>query len=176
MTVSRRAAVLIGIVIVLAGGLFVWRSCTESDETKIVNTIQAGRAAIENKSVRGVMAVISPMYHDNVGLNHDGAHRMLQRFFLGVEAIRINLSALSRPVFDRSGADQVATVTVNVVVSGTWQGQALYLMGTPGQPVSLTLIMIKEGRRWLVREVGGLQLPALESSLKFPHINGHRAV
>jgi hypothetical protein len=176
MTVSRRTLAVVAGMLVLVGGGFVWRSCTESDETKIVNTIQAGREAIENKSVRGVMAVISPMYHDNVGLNYDGAHRMLQRLFLGVEAIRVDLSALSRPVFDRSVADHVATVTVNVVVSGTWQGQALYLMGTPGQPVSLTLTMTKEGRRWLVREVGGLQLPALESSLKSPHINDHRAV
>ena len=108
------------------------------------------------------MAVIADDYHDNLGLNREQAKLMLQRLFFGVQGLRVDLVDVAEPILDLSDVGGTATVSLSVVVSGSWQDQALYLMGLPDTPRRLTLVLKKEKRDWLVTDVTGLQVPALQ--------------
>ncbi|MEW6325865.1 MAG: hypothetical protein AB1515_10830 [Nitrospirota bacterium] len=158
MTISRRALVVVIGAALLAGWVWGWRACTEIDNTKILRVIEDGREAIQDKSIRGVMGLLAPDYRDNLGLTAESVKPMLQRLFLGVEAIQIDLANLSPPAIH----DGTAEVSLDVAVSGSLQGQPIYLMGTPGKRARVTLALVRDDRRWLVREVQGLRLPELE--------------
>jgi len=148
-------------VLVLVSGAWLWRTCTESDEVKIRRMVETGRIAFEGRSLRGVTALLATDYHDNLGLTVTTIRPMIQRLFLGVGALRIEIR--DERLFDLTGGPEAsAQLSLAVVVSGAMQGQPLYLMGTPTQPARLTLTVIKEGRRWLVREVQGLRQPAFD--------------
>lgn len=159
MTISRRALVVAATVVAMAGGVWLWRACTETDEAKILRVVEEGRTSIEEKSLRGVMGLLAPDYQDDLGLTEQSVRPMLQRLFLGVESIRVGATILSPPEIRGDGT---ANVALDVAVSGALQGQPIYLMGTPTEPARVTLILVKEGRRWLVREVQGLRLPEVE--------------
>ena len=155
----RRVLAVIGVVVLVAGSLWFWRACTETDESKILRVVEEGRTSIEEKSLRGVMGLLSPDYQDDLGLTADSVRPMLQRLFLGVQALRVDAAAPSPPVIPGDGT---ATVSLDVAVSGSLQDQPVYLMGTPSEPARVTLTLIKDGRKWLVREVRGIRLPELE--------------
>ncbi|MBI3620845.1 MAG: hypothetical protein HY208_01455 [Nitrospirae bacterium] len=161
MAVSRRALVLIGAVMLLVGGVWLWRACTETDETKILRVIEDGRQAMEDKSLRGAMAVLAPEYHDNLGFTAQSVRPILQRLFFAVEGLRIEVRSRSLPVI-ASGEPRTAAVTLAVAVSGAVQGQPVYLMGTPSEPVEVTVAFVQQGRKWLISEVSGLMRPQLE--------------
>ena len=159
MTRLRSVLIVVGLAAMLAGGAWLWRACTETDEAKILRVVEEGRTSIEEKSLRGVMALLAPDYQDNIGLTAQSIRPMLQRLFLGVQSIRVDVANLSGPVI---GPDGAADVSLDVAVSGSMQDQPVYLMGTPDQRARLTLTLIKDGRKWLVREVDGIRLPELE--------------
>jgi len=161
MTISRRALAIGLSVTLIAVGIWLWRGCTESDDAKILRVIDEGRTAIEEKSLRGVMGLLAPDYHDDLGLTIESVRPMLQRLFLGVEAIRIDLGELSPPVIQQGAVTPTAELSLAVTVSGALQGQPLYLMGTPDQRARLTLVLVKQDGDWLVSEVRGLVLPDL---------------
>jgi hypothetical protein len=159
--ISRRLLTVISLVVIIAGSAWLWRGCTASDEEQIFRVVDEGRAAIEEKSLRGVMGLLAPDYHDNLGLTIQSVRPMLQRLFLGVEAIRIDFGDPATPVIE-GGSPPAARVELSVVVSGAVQGQPIYLLGTPGQRVPLTLALVKQDGDWLVSEVRGLRVPELE--------------
>ena len=150
------------VAVMIIGGVMVWRSYAESDRDKIVRTIETGKEAIEEKSLRTVMGVIAEGYHDNLGLNRERAKLMLQRLFFGVQGLRVDLVDVAEPVLELSDGGGTATVSLLVVVSGGWQDQVLYLMGRPDEAKRLTLTLAKENGDWLVTKVDGLQIPSLE--------------
>ena len=162
MLISRREIGVVIVAVMIIGGVMVWRSYAESDRDKIVRTIETGKEAIEEKSLRTVMGVIAEGYHDNLGLNREQAKLMLQRLFFGVQGLRVDLVEVAEPALELTDAGGTARVVLSVVVSGAWQDQTLYLMGLPDQPKRLTLVLKKEKRNWLVTEVTGLQVPALQ--------------
>jgi hypothetical protein len=158
-----RSGILVAMALVLVvGGAWVWRTCTESDEAKIQRVIETGRNAIEDKSLRGVMGLLAHDYHDNLGLDARSVRPMLQRLFFAVEGLHIVVRSQSRPVFTVSGSHRTAAVTLAVAVSGAVQGQPSYLMGTPSEPVEATVTLTQDGRTWLISEVSGLIRPQLE--------------
>lgn len=158
-----RSSVLVAMALVLVvGGAWVWRACTESDEVKIQRVIETGRKAIEDKSLRGVMGLLSHDYHDNLGLDAQSVRPMLQRLFFAFQGLHIDVRSQSRPVFSVSGSHRTAAVTLAVAVSGAVQGQPSYLMGTPSEPVEATVTLTQDGRTWLISEVSGLIRPQLE--------------
>jgi hypothetical protein len=158
---SRSVLMAIVAVLVVVSGAWLWRACTESDEVKIQKMIETGREAIEQKSVRGVLSLLSPDYHDDLGLTVTSVRPMLQRLFLGVQGLRVKIK--DQAISDLTGGtDATAHVALGVVVSGGVQGQPIYLMGTPSQPARLTLTVVKEGRHWRVREVQGLRRVAIQ--------------
>lgn len=162
MSVSRRTLVLIGAVTLLVGGVWFWRACTVDDETRIARTLKDGLAAVQDKSLRGTMAVLAPDYHDNLGFDMQSVRPMLQRLFFGVEGLHIDVRNQSRPLFAASGDHRTVTVTLAVAVSGSVQGQSVYLMGTPSKPVEVAVTLTQDGRRWLISEVAGLYRPQFE--------------
>jgi len=157
MTVSRQTLAMVGVVVLLVGGAWLWRACTVDDETRITRTLHDGLAAVERKSVRGAMAVLSPAYRDNFGLDIQSVKPMLQRLFFAVEGLRIDVRSQSRPRLSPSGEEQTATVVLAVAVSGSVQGRPVYLMGTPSAPVEVTVTLTRDGRTWLISEVAGLE-------------------
>ena len=162
MALSRRMLAAIALVIILVACAWLWRTSTESDEVKIQRVIEAGRKAIEDKSLRGVMGLLAPDYHDNLGLNTQSVRPMLQRLFFAVPGLHIDVKSQSHPVFNDSGNHRTATVTLSVVVSGSVQGQPSYLMGTPSEPADAVVTLTKDDRTWLISEVSGLIRPQLE--------------
>jgi len=160
MMLSRPLLTAMIIIVMLTAGAWLWRTCTESDEAKIHRLVETGKNAVEEKSLHGVISLMSPDYHDDLGLTVESVRPMLQRLFLGVQGLRVEIR--DQTLSDLSGgAEATAHLSLAVVVSGAVQGQPLYLMGTPSQPERLTLTVVKEGRHWLVREVQGLRLPEL---------------
>jgi hypothetical protein len=162
MAKSRHLQTAMAIVIMFVAGVWVWRTCTESDEVKIQRVIETGRKAIEDKSLRGVTNLLAPDYHDNLGLNAQSVRPVLQRLFFTVQLLHIDVRSQSRPVLSLSGEHRTATVTLAVAVAGAAQGPPVYLMGTPSQPVEVTVTLTQEGRTWLISEVSGLIRPRLE--------------
>ena len=162
MVIPRRVLLPLAVVIVVAGGVAMWRSCAQSERDRIIAVIHEGRDAIERESVRGAMVLVSPGYHDNLGFDYEQARLMLQQFFFSVDELRVELSGLSVPAPELSDSNQRATVEIDVAVSGSWQGQALYFMGSHTQPRHLTVRLIKQDRHWLIDEISGLEIPSLE--------------
>lgn len=159
MALSRQALAVVAIAVVCAAGVWTWRACTESDEARIQHVIEAGLKAVEDKSLRGVMSLLTPDYHDNLGLNAQSVRPMLQRLFLTIQVLRIDVRSQSLPVLNLSGEHRRATVTLAVAVAGASQGQPVYLMGTPSRPVKVTVTLTQDGRTWLISEVSGLIRP-----------------
>jgi len=162
MAISRHLLIAVIIIVTLVGGVWFWRACTETDGAKILRVIEEGRQAMEDKSLRGAMAVLAPDYHDNLGFTAQSVRPILQRLFFGVEGLRIEVRRRSLPVIVPSGEHRTATVTLAVAVSGAVQGQPVYLMGTPSAPVEVTVALTQDGRKWLISEVDGLARPPLE--------------
>jgi len=159
MMFSRPLLTVMMIIVMLTTGAWLLRTCTESDEAKIHRLVETGKNAVEEKSLRGVISLMSPDYHDDLGLTVESVRPMLQRLFLGVQGLRVEIR--DQTLSDLTGgAEATAHLSLAVVVSGALQGQPLYLMGTPSQPARLTLTVVKEGRHWLVREVQGLRQSA----------------
>jgi hypothetical protein len=160
---KNKSVLFLGVAVVLVfAGVWLWRACTETDEAKILRLIDEGRHAIEDKSLRGAMAVLAPDYHDNLGFTAQSVRPILQRLFFGVEGLRIDVRSQSLPVMAPSGEPRTATVTLAVAVSGAVQGQPVYLMGMPSAPAEVTITLRQDGRKWLISGVAGLVRPQLE--------------
>jgi len=162
MAIFRQLLMAIVLVVIFAAGVWFWRSCAESDETKIQRVIESARIAMQDQSLRGVMGLLAPDYHDNLGLTLDTVRPMVQRLFLAVQGLRIDVNHRSEPLVISTGERRMATVRLAVVVSGVVQGQPFYLMGTPSAPVEVTVTFVQDGRRWLVRELSGVPQPRFE--------------
>jgi len=160
---KNKSVLFLGVVMVLVfAGVWLWRACTETDEVKIQRVIESGRQAVEDKSLRGVMAVLAPDYHDNLGSTIDTVRPTAQRLFLAVQGLHIDVRSRSEPRVAQAGDHRIATVRLAVVVSGAVQGEPFYLMGTPSEPIEVTIVLVQDGRKWLVRELSGLPRPRVE--------------
>jgi len=146
-----------GFIIVLALLALVFivfvRPLLISEEARIKKGVEEGAQAIEAKDLGKCLRHVSLHYKDEYGLTYLGVQRLLTHIFQEFDAFEIDLTNLSITLLDK----EAASVSFDLKVKVSYRGQKVYLLGSMDFSNHITMSFAKEGRRWKVTRVEGVE-------------------
>ncbi len=146
-----------GFVIALALALLIYlvfvRPLLISEEARIRRGIKEGVGAIEAKDLGKCLRHVSLHYKDEYGLTYLGVKQLLSKIFQEFEAFEIDLKNLQITLLDKGTASAAFDLKVKV----NYGGQRAYLIGSGDDSNRIEMSFIKEGGRWKVNQVEGVQ-------------------
>jgi len=155
-----------GFVIVLVLALLIYlvfvRPLLISEEDRIRKGVKEGIQAIEAKDLRRCLRHVSLHYKDEYGLTYLTVKRLLTQVFQEFDAFEIDLRKLRITVLDKG----VASATFDLKVTVSYGGQRAYLLGSKDSSNRIEMSFIKEGGRWKVNQVEGVQAHGIGQGLK----------
>jgi len=158
MTVTRRELFLALAVIGL--GLLVWW-LLPSEEDRIRERLEQAALALEREDARGVMSVIDAgRFSDPAGMYGPAdIEAGLGEAFALFENIEV---VMETPRIRLEKGERRATVTLRFVITGTWEGQFGFIVGTAGETALARFIMEKNPEAgWQVIELTAATLPGI---------------
>ncbi len=154
-----------GFVIALALALLIYllfvRPLLVSEEAIIKKGVKEGAQAIEAKDLGKCLRHVSLHYKDEYGLTYVGVKGLLTRIFQEFDAFEIDLRNLRITSLDK----EVATVTFDLKVKVSYRGQMGFLLGSGDFSNRIKMSFVKEGRRWKVTQVEGLEAHGIGQGL-----------
>ncbi len=126
---------------------FFW----DSPERAVRVLLAEGESAVEAKDMAAAMALVSRAYHDENGLNHFAARRVLGWVFARFQALDVRLYDVRVEV---RGDRATATGQLQVLIQD--QGERIYLIGTPATADRVSVLLVKETLGWKVSAVNGI--------------------
>ena len=156
MTVTRRELFLGLLVIAL--GVTVW-VLLPSEEDRILERLEQAALALEREDAPGVMSVIDTgRFADAAGYyNAADIERGLGEAFKMFENIEV---AMESPRISLEQDEKRATVTIRYVITGTWEGQFGFIVGSATETAMARFIMEKNPEAgWQVTELIAATLP-----------------
>lgn len=147
-----------GIVIALALApliyLFFVRPLLISEEARIRKGVREGVQAIEAEDVGKCLRHVSLHYKDEYGLTYVGVKGLLTRIFQEFDAFEIDLRNLRITLLDK----EVASATFGLKVKVNYRGERVYLLGSGDFSNRIELSLTKEGGKWTVTQVDGVEV------------------
>ncbi len=140
--------------------LFV-RPLLISDETRIRKGVKEGVRAIEAEDVGKCLRRVSLHYRDEYGLTYVGVKGLLTRIFQEFDAFEIDFRNLQITLLDK----EVASASFDLKVKVRYGGQRVYLLGYGDVPNRIKLSLVKEGGRWKVTQVEGVEAHGIGQGL-----------
>ena len=143
------------IALALAGLIYLVfvRPLLISDEARIKKGVKEGVEAIEAEDLEKCLRHVSIHYRDEYGLTYLGVKQLLSRIFQEFEAFEIDLGNLQITLLDKGTASAAFDLKVKV----SYRGQNGYLLGSGDFSNRVTMSFIKEGRKWRVTRVEGVE-------------------
>ena len=124
-----------------------------SDEARIRKGVKEGVEAIEAEDLEKGLRHVSIHYKDEYGLTYLGAKQLLSKIFQEFDAFEIDLGNLQITLLDK----ETASATFDLKVKVSYKGQKGYLLGSGDFSNRVTMSFVKEGRRWKVTRVEGVE-------------------
>jgi hypothetical protein len=156
-----------GFVIVLALASLIYfvfvRPLLISEEARIRKGVKEGIQAIEAKDLRKCLRHVSLHYKDEYGLTYVTVKGLLTQIFQEFDAFEIDLRKLRIILLDKG--EGVASVTFDLKVKVSYGGQRAYLLGSEDSSNRVEMSFIKEGGRWKVNQVEGIQAHGIGQGL-----------
>ena len=154
-----------GFVIALALAAFIYlvfvRPLLISEEARIRKGVREGIQAIEAKDLGKCLRHVSLHYKDEYGLTYVGVKGLLTQIFQEFDAFKIDLRDLRITLLDKG----VASVTFDLKVKVSYGGQKAYLLGSGDFSNRVKMSFIKEGGRWKVSQVEGVEAHGIGQEL-----------
>lgn len=132
-----------------------------SDEAKIRKGIEKGIQGIEAKDLTKCLRHVSLHYKDEYGLTYVGVRELLGRVFREFDAFEIGLGDLRFLSLEK----EEASVSLDLKVKVRYRGEKAYLLGSGKDANRVKIRFIKEGRRWKVIQVEGVEAHGFEGQL-----------
>jgi hypothetical protein len=148
-----RKGVVIGLALTALIYFVFVRPLLISDEARIKRGVKDGVRAIEDKDLGKCMSYVSLHYKDEYGLTYLGVKRLLSRIFQEFEAFEIDLGNLQIILHDKGTAFATFDLKVRVI----YGGQKAYLLGSVDVANRIKMSFAKEGGRWRVTQVEGVE-------------------
>jgi hypothetical protein len=145
-----RRAVIVAAVLVLCG---VSTGYGDTPEHRIRVLLSEGKSAIETENLARAMSHVSPRYRDSQGFLYNDVRSVLTRSFAIFDGMNLRLGQ----VHIKMDGDR-AVIQALLAVQGSFRGLNSYLIGSRDEMVPVTIRVAKEGTRWQVRSVEGVQL------------------
>ena len=157
----RRKAFVIALVLALLIYLVFVRPLLISEEARIRKGVKEGVQAIEAKDLGKCLRHVSLHYKDEYGLTYLGVKQLLSKIFQEFEAFEIDLRDLRIILLDKG----VASVAFDLKVKASYGGQRAYIIGSGDDSNRIEMSFIKEGGRWKVNQVEGVQAHGIGQGL-----------
>lgn len=154
-----------GFVIALAMAALIYlvfvRPLLISEEARIRKGVKEGVQAIEAKDLGKCLRHVSLHYKDDYGLTYLGVKRLLTQIFQEFDAFEIDLRNLRVTLLDK----ETASVAFDLKVKVSYGGQRVYLLGSEDFSNRVKMSFIKEGGRWKVTQVEGVEAHGIGQEL-----------
>lgn len=161
MRMSRKSGKTILVILVIIGCFLLFKYVLVSDEARIRRVISQGKAAIEKEDFEKALKLVSRDYQDDFGLNKLAVAALLKRLFHEFDAIEIHIEEMEVEVREQ-GLGQATLLTW---VTARMQDQTGFICGSTEEPCRVTFFLAKEGGRWLVTKVTGVEPEEAEAWL-----------
>ena len=132
-----------------------------SEEARIKRGVREGVQAIEAKDLGECLRHVSLHYKDEYGLTYMGVKGLLTRIFQEFDAFEIDLRNVRITFLDK----EAASVTFGLKVKVSYGGQKAYLLGSGDFWNRIKMSFVKEGRRWKVTQVEGVEAHGIGQGL-----------
>jgi hypothetical protein len=129
-----------------------------SDEARIRKGLKEGVRAIEAEDVGKCLRHVSIHYQDEYGLTYLSVKNLLIRVFQDFDAFEIDLENLRVSLIDK----RTAFATFDLRVKVSFKGQKAYLVGSGDLSNRIGMNFTKEGNRWKVTRVEGVEAHVIE--------------
>jgi hypothetical protein len=149
----RGKGFVIALVLVPLIYLLFVRPLLISEEARIRRAVKEGVQGIEAEDLGKCLRHVSLHYKDEYGLTYVGVKGLLTRIFQEFDGFEIDLRNLGITFLD----EEVASVTLGLKVKVSYGGQRVYLLGSGDFSNRIKLSLIKEGGRWKVTQVEGVE-------------------
>jgi hypothetical protein len=126
-----------------------------SEEARIRKGIKEGVQAFEAEDVGKCLHHVSLHYKDEYGLTYMRVKGFLTRIFQEFDAFEIALRNLRITSLDKE--KEAASVTFDLKVKVKYGGQKAYLLGSGEAWNRIVMNFVKEGGRWKVTQVEGVE-------------------
>jgi esterase/lipase len=141
--VKRRAGVVVGVAAAVAFGL--WMRSHFAPEKVIARALAAAVEDFENEQVLGALAVVDHSYSDEHGHDYEQIGAAMTEVCDALDELEVDLEQ-GRAIVKGDEAE----LGISVVIWGSAEGQRGYVVGTPGDPASATLIWRKRRDGWRI--------------------------
>jgi hypothetical protein len=157
----RRKGFVIALVLAPLIYLLFVRPLLVSEEARIRKGVEEGVQAIQTKDLGKCLRHVSLHYKDEYGLTYVGLKGLLSRIFQEFDALEIDLRNLRIALLD----EETASVTFGLKVKVSYGGQKVYLLGSGDFSNRIKMSFIKEGGRWKVTQVEGVEAHGIGQGL-----------
>jgi len=157
----RRKGFVIALVLAALICFILIKPLLVSDETRIKRGVKEGVQAIEAKDVGKCLRHVSLHYKDEYGLTYMGVKGLLTRIFQEFDAFEIDLRNVRITLLDK----EAASVTFDLKIKVSYRGQMGFLLGSGDFSNRITMSFVKEGRRWKVTQVEGVEAHGIGQGL-----------
>ncbi len=158
MTVTRRELFLALLVIGL--GLLVWY-LLPSEEDRILERLELAARALEAEDARGVMSVID-VERFSAPYDQYGAADIRQGLETAFEMFDNIEVVLESPSIRLEEGKRLARVSLRYAITGIYEGQFGFIIGTPTETAMARLTMEKNPQSgWQVVELAAATLPGI---------------
>ena len=157
----RGKGFIIALALVAVVYLVFVRPLLISDEARIRKGVKEGGRAIEGKELEKCLRHVSLHYKDEYGLTYLRVKGLLIRIFQEFDAFEIDLENLRITVLDK----RTAFATFDLKVKVSYTGQRAYLLGSGDFPNRIKMSFAKEGGRWKITQVEGVEAHGIGRTL-----------
>ena len=157
----RRKGFVVALVLAALIYLLFVKPLLVSEEARIRSAVKEGVQAIEAEDLGRCLRHVSLHYKDEYGLTYMGVRGLLTRIFQEFDAFEINLKNLRITSLDK----EAAAVTFDLTVKVSYRGETGFLLGSGNFSNRITMSLIKEGRRWKVAQVEGVEIHGIGQGL-----------
>ncbi len=159
----KRKGIVLGLALAALIYLVFVRPLLISDEARIRKGVKEGVRAIEAKDLEKCMRHLSLHYKDEYGLTYLGIKGLLIRIFQEFDAFEIDLGNLGIILLDKGTGTAFATFDLKVKV--IYRMQQAYLLGSGDSANQIKMSFAKEGGRWRVTQVEGVEAQGIGHEL-----------
>jgi len=150
----RRKGFVIALALAPLIYLFFVRPLLISEEARIRKGIEEGVQAIEAEDVGKCLQYVSLHYKDEYGLTYVGVKGLLTRIFQEFDTFAIDLRNLRITLLDK----EIASAIFGLKMKVSYRGGRVYLLGSGDVSNRIKLSLTKEGGRWKVTQVEGVEV------------------
>jgi hypothetical protein len=151
---SSRHLVFVSISVFLVILILLFKFVFISEEKRIEATLKKAVDAVRNEDVDACMEVVAISRWDSVEMKTGDVRQILEEGFSAFDNIRVLYDD-----FEALVEGEEATARFKAKVIARYDDQVVLLLGTLTEGTEIELGLVKEGNRWLIHSLKGVEIP-----------------